>query len=42
MLPDETAPTAIAPVSAPPRQLSELPKDELENLAEEFGLDIAE
>lgn len=25
--------------SAPPRQLSELPKDELEHLAEEFGLD---
>lgn len=29
----------IEPVSRPPRQLSELPKDELEHLAEEFGID---
>jgi hypothetical protein len=42
MLPGESASTAITPVSAPPRQLSELPKDELEHLAEEFGLDTAD
>src|SRR5207302_10718499 len=29
----------ITTTSVPPRQLSELPKDELEHLAEEFGLD---
>src|SRR5215207_2514310 len=29
----------IVPTSSPTRQLSELPKDELENLADEFGLD---
>ncbi|HSV14097.1 MAG TPA: hypothetical protein VLI90_07550 [Tepidisphaeraceae bacterium] len=31
--------TAIASTSAPSRQLSELPKDELESLAQDFGLD---
>ena len=30
---------SVTAASVPPRQLSELPKDELENLAEEFGLD---
>ena len=50
MLPGETAnppvsattrapATAIASTIQPTRQLSELPKDELEHLAEEFGLD---
>src|SRR3954451_13084035 len=29
----------IIPANQPARQLSELPKDELEHLAEEFGLD---
>ncbi len=33
--------TPIATTSGPSRQLSELPKDELEHLAEEFGLDPA-
>jgi len=33
------ASSGIVPSSAPARQLSELPKDELEHLAEEFGLD---
>src|SRR5437764_4035657 len=32
-------PTGIIPSTPPVRQLSELPKDELEHLAEEFGLD---
>lgn len=31
----------IVPGRAPTRQLSELPKDELEHLAEEFGLDVS-
>src|SRR5688572_26911463 len=31
--------TGIIPSSAPTRQLSDLPKDELEHLAEEYGLD---
>src|SRR5256885_14441563 len=45
MLPDETAPaqlpaqTGVIAATSPTRQLSELPKDELEHLAEEFGLD---
>ena len=49
LLPDETRPAeapraqtsdrAIAPGVPPTRQLSELPKDELSHLAEEFGLD---
>src|SRR5439155_7121091 len=33
------ASSGIIPSSQPARQLSELPKDELEHLAEEFGLD---
>src|SRR5437870_2042966 len=33
------AASGIVPASQPARQLSELPKDELEHLAEEFGLD---
>jgi hypothetical protein len=33
------APAGIIPSTPPVRQLSELPKDELEHLAEEFGLD---
>src|SRR5437588_2329127 len=41
----ERAPSAgaggIIPSNQPPRQLSEIPKDELEHLAEEFGLDPA-
>src|SRR5205085_7572981 len=32
-------PAGIIPSTPPVRQLSELPKDELEHLAEEFGLD---
>ena len=32
-------PREITPSTPPPRQLSELPKDELEHLAEEYGLD---
>jgi hypothetical protein len=40
---DETAPTRAPsqPITTtpPPRQLSEVPKDELEHLAEEYGLD---
>src|SRR5688500_2877525 len=32
-------PAPITPASMPSRQMSELPKDELEHLAEEFGLD---
>ena len=32
-------PREVAPGAAPPRQMSDLPKDELEHLAEEFGLD---
>ncbi len=42
LLPDgqsATVDTDVVQTSAPSRQLSELPKDELENLAEEFGLD---
>ncbi len=45
MLPGSSAqpalagPATLAPASVPPRQLSELPKDELEHLAEEYGLD---
>jgi hypothetical protein len=33
------APTSVTSTIQPTRQLSELPKDELEHLAEEFGLD---
>ena len=36
---DAGALSQVAPSSAPSRQLSELPKDELELLAEEYGLD---
>jgi hypothetical protein len=32
-------PAPLAPSTPPPRQLSELPRDELEALAEDFGLD---
>jgi hypothetical protein len=40
MLPDNSAPTAVVVgSSAPTRQLSDLPADELNTLAEEFGLD---
>jgi hypothetical protein len=43
MLPDQTGSTAIAhPLTdafTPSRQLSEVPRDELDHLAEEFGLD---
>ena len=49
MLPGETpAPpvpissTEIVPVTVPSRQLSELPHDELEHLAEEFGLEAGD
>jgi hypothetical protein len=35
----EQAARAIATGAAPPRQLSELPRDELSHLAEDFGLD---
>jgi hypothetical protein len=43
MLPDElhepkSVPAEIVSATAPARQMSEIPKDELENLAEEFGL----
>ena len=31
--------TSVAETVAPPRQLSEMPRDELDHLAEEFGLD---
>jgi len=34
--------TGIVPTSGPMRQLSELPKDELNHLAEEFGLDTGD
>src|SRR4051812_42745628 len=34
-----SAPSGIVPTSQPARQLSELPKDELEHIAEEFGID---
>src|SRR5437588_9385745 len=42
LLPDPSsavADRAVTPSSAPQRQMSELPKDELEHLAEEYGLD---
>jgi hypothetical protein len=46
MLPGVTAPpaepdarAAVSPSSGPLKQLSELPRDELENLADEYGLD---
>lgn len=45
MLPDasrggaDAPPTAITPTTSPVHQLSELPKDELEHLAEDLGLD---
>jgi hypothetical protein len=46
LLPDQTAPlpapsrpASVAETVAPPRQLSEMPRDELDHLAEEFGLD---
>jgi hypothetical protein len=43
MLPGAIAPSdpsrSITPASAPVRQMSELPRDELDALAEEFGLD---
>ena len=37
-----TPSTGIIPSTPPARQLSELPKDELDHLAEEFGLDPAD
>jgi hypothetical protein len=39
MLPGTGVATGVVTASQPARQLSELPKDELEHLAEEFGLD---
>ena len=36
---DQLPQTGVIPASSPSRQLSELPKDELELLAEEYGLD---
>jgi len=46
MLPDPSHPVpaqartaSVAETVAPPRQLSEMPRDELDHLAEEFGLD---
>src|SRR5438874_597647 len=36
------AQSGIIPSTPPPRQLSELPTDELEHLAEEYGLDPSE
>src|SRR5205085_4558847 len=42
LLPDPSsavADRAVIPSSAPQRQMSELPKDELEHLAEDYGLD---
>src|SRR4051794_37347510 len=44
MLPDElhdapSAPAEIVAATSPARQIFELPTDELENLAEEYGLD---
>ncbi|HEY8748844.1 MAG TPA: hypothetical protein VIM11_12765, partial [Tepidisphaeraceae bacterium] len=46
LLPDQTRAAAepsravaVADTVAPPRQLSEMPRDELDHLAEEFGLD---
>src|SRR5437016_10532207 len=30
---------AITPTTQPPKQLSDLPRDELEHLAEDFGID---
>jgi hypothetical protein len=32
-------PAPVIPVTAPPRQLADLPRDELNNLADDFGLD---
>ncbi len=46
-LPASTSPSAsaatlaISPGASPPRQLSELPRDELEHLADEYGLEPA-
>src|SRR4051794_29109877 len=31
-------PATVVPAAAPPRQMSELPRDELDHVAEEFGL----
>jgi hypothetical protein len=39
MLPGAGTPPTVTPATNPSRQLSELPKDELEALAEDFGLD---
>lgn len=36
------APSGIVPASMPMRQLSDLPKDELDHLAEEYGLDATD
>jgi len=37
--PAPSTPAPIAPSTQPSRQLADLPKDELETLAEEFGID---
>ncbi len=39
MVPATVAPAGVSPGAPPSRQLAELPKDELESLAEDFGLD---
>src|ERR1700722_4436416 len=46
LLPDQTQPSPASPraptvaeTASPSRQLSELPRDELDHLAEEFGID---
>src|SRR3954454_11048136 len=38
-LPAQARPASVAETVEPPRQLSEMPRDELDHLAEEFGLD---
>ena len=37
--PPNVGATGITPTTAPPRQMSEMPREELDHLAEEFGLD---
>ena len=39
MLPSTAATTQIVQASSPARQLSDLPKEELDHLAEDLGLD---
>src|SRR5436190_11447035 len=39
MLPGTSSATTIAPSNQPSKQLADLPKDELEHLAEDFGVD---